>query len=53
MGTEITDEDLETITMLAEQVVALTEYRSSLSSYLTTRMASLAYSFSSMQANKL
>ncbi|ORX93471.1 hypothetical protein BCR34DRAFT_629359 [Clohesyomyces aquaticus] len=42
MGTEITDEDMETITTLAEQVVDLTEYRQQLSSYLTTRMHALA-----------
>ncbi|KAF2475484.1 Nop domain-containing protein [Lindgomyces ingoldianus] len=42
MGTEITDEDMDTITTLAEQVVDLSEYRQQLSSYLTTRMHALA-----------
>ncbi|KAF2267168.1 Nop domain-containing protein [Lojkania enalia] len=42
MGTEITDEDLETIRALAEQVVSLTEHRQNLSNYLTTRMHALA-----------
>ncbi|KIV79347.1 nucleolar protein 58 [Exophiala sideris] len=42
MGTEITDEDLENIQMLAEQVVAFTEYRTQLSSYLTARMTAIA-----------
>jgi nucleolar protein 58 len=42
MGTDITEEDLETIGALAEQVVDLTEHRQNLSSYLTTRMNALA-----------
>jgi len=42
MGTEITEEDLETIGALAEQVVDLTEYRTLLSSYLASRMKAIA-----------
>jgi nucleolar protein 58 len=42
MGTEITTEDLENIQALAESVVSLTEYRTSLSSYLATRMQAIA-----------
>ncbi|KAF2278951.1 nucleolar protein 5A [Westerdykella ornata] len=42
MGTDISDEDLETISALAEQVVDLTEHRQNLSHYLTTRMNALA-----------
>ncbi|GAM89777.1 hypothetical protein ANO11243_078160 [Dothideomycetidae sp. 11243] len=42
MGTEITDEDLTNIQALAEQVVGFTEYRSQLSSYLTSRMQAIA-----------
>lgn len=42
MGTEITDEDLDNIKALAEQVVGFTEYRATLSSYLTTRMQAIA-----------
>ena len=42
MGTEITDEDLENIKLLAEQVVGFTEYRLQLSSYLTARMQAIA-----------
>ncbi|GME33181.1 putative nucleolar protein nop58 protein [Neofusicoccum parvum] len=42
MGTEITDEDLETIKTLAEQVVGFTEYRAQLSNYLSTRMQAIA-----------
>lgn len=42
MGTEITQEDLENINALAEQVIALAEYRQQLSSYLTARMNAIA-----------
>lgn len=42
MGTEITSEDLENMQALAEQVVAFTEYRSDLSSYLSARMTAIA-----------
>ncbi|KAF2020146.1 Nop domain-containing protein [Aaosphaeria arxii CBS 175.79] len=42
MGTEISEEDLDAINALAEQVVELTDHRTSLSNYLTTRMQALA-----------
>lgn len=42
MGTEITDDDLENIQSLAEQVVSFTEYRAQLSSYLSARMQAVA-----------
>ena len=42
MGTEITTEDLENISILAEQVVGFSEYRGQLSAYLTSRMAAIA-----------
>lgn len=42
MGTEITDEDLQTIQALANEVVAFTEYRQQLSSYLSSRMQAIA-----------
>lgn len=42
MGTEISDEDLENIQALAEQVVGFSEYRQQLSSYLSTRMNAIA-----------
>ncbi|KAI9648211.1 Nucleolar protein 58 [Ciborinia camelliae] len=42
MGTEITEEDLENIKLLAEQVVGFTEYRQQLSSYLSARMQAIA-----------
>jgi nucleolar protein 58 len=42
MGTEISDEDLETIESLADQVVDLTEFRVTLSSYLSARMQAIA-----------
>lgn len=42
MGTEITDEDVENINLLAEQVLALSEYRIQLSEYLKNRMNAIA-----------
>ncbi|KAJ9664029.1 Nucleolar protein 58 [Neophaeococcomyces mojaviensis] len=42
MGTEITEEDLENIQSLAEQVVQFTEYRQQLASYLSARMTAIA-----------
>ncbi|KAJ4373063.1 Nucleolar protein 58 [Neocucurbitaria cava] len=42
MGTEITEEDLEATSALAEQVVDLTEHRQNLGNYLSTRMQALA-----------
>ena len=42
MGTEITTEDLDNIQALAEQVVAFTEYRQQLASYLSARMTAIA-----------
>ncbi|KAF2721277.1 Nop domain-containing protein [Polychaeton citri CBS 116435] len=42
MGTEITEEDLDNIQALAEQVVGLGEYREQLDSYLKARMQAIA-----------
>lgn len=42
MGTEITEQDLTNISMLAEQVVSFSEYRQQLSSYLSARMSAIA-----------
>lgn len=42
MGTEITEEDLDNIQLLAEQVVSFTEYRQQLASYLSARMTAIA-----------
>jgi len=42
MGTEITEEDLEATSALAEQVVDLTEHRQNLGNYLSNRMQALA-----------
>ncbi len=42
MGTEITEEDLENIQSLAEQVVQFSEYRIQLASYLSARMRAIA-----------
>ncbi|KAH6896763.1 hypothetical protein B0T10DRAFT_163577 [Thelonectria olida] len=42
MGTEITEEDLDNIKLLADQVITYTEYRAQLSSYLESRMRAIA-----------
>lgn len=42
MGTDITEDDLNNIALLAEQVVLYTEYRTQLSSYLQSRMQAIA-----------
>lgn len=42
MGTEISEQDLENIQALAEQVVGFTEYRQQLSGYLSSRMNAIA-----------
>ncbi|CEL07596.1 Putative Nucleolar protein NOP58 [Aspergillus calidoustus] len=42
MGTEISEEDLENIQALAEQVIGFAEYRSQLAGYITARMNAIA-----------
>jgi nucleolar protein 58 len=42
MGTEITEEDLENIKLLAEQVISYSEYRRQLSEYLENRMKAIS-----------
>jgi len=42
MGTEISDEDIENITALCDQVIAISEYREQLYDYLKNRMAAIA-----------
>ncbi|CAB72231.1 small subunit processome, U3 snoRNP-associated protein Nop58 [Schizosaccharomyces pombe] len=42
MGTEITEEDLDNIVMLADQVLELASYRAQLSEYLRNRMQAIA-----------
>ncbi|KAL1842432.1 hypothetical protein VTJ49DRAFT_5280 [Mycothermus thermophilus] len=42
MGTEITEEDLENIKLLAERVISLSQYRKELSDYIENRMKALA-----------
>ncbi|KAL2834892.1 hypothetical protein BDW59DRAFT_136774, partial [Aspergillus cavernicola] len=42
MGTEISDEDLENIQALAEQVIGFSDYRSQLAGYITSRMNAIA-----------
>jgi nucleolar protein 58 len=42
MGTEISSEDMENISYLCEQVLAITDYRAELFDYLKNRMAAIA-----------
>ena len=42
MGTEISDEDIENITYLCDQIISITEYRTQLYDYLKNRMAAIA-----------
>ncbi|KAL4944483.1 hypothetical protein BDV06DRAFT_210205 [Aspergillus oleicola] len=42
MGTEISEDDLENIQALAEQVVGFSDYRSQLAGYITARMNAIA-----------
>jgi len=42
MGTEITEEDLENIKLLAEQVISYSEYRRQLAEYLESRMKAIS-----------
>lgn len=48
MGTEISDDDLENIKLLANQVLVYTEYRAQLSSYLESRMRAIAPNLSAL-----
>ncbi|KLJ05994.1 nucleolar protein 58 [Blastomyces silverae] len=42
MGTEISNEDLDNIQALAEEVIGFSEYRQQLATYLTARMTAIA-----------
>lgn len=42
MGTEISEEDIENITFLCDQIIAISEYRSQLYDYLKNRMITIA-----------
>ncbi|KAJ3413102.1 Nucleolar protein 58 [Chytridiales sp. JEL 0842] len=42
MGTEISDEDIENITFLADQIISISDYRAQLWDYLKNRMAAIA-----------
>ncbi|EEP82440.1 nucleolar protein NOP58 [Uncinocarpus reesii 1704] len=48
MGTDISNEDLENIQSLAEQVVGFADYRQQLASYLSARMAAIAPNLTSL-----
>ncbi|TPX66171.1 hypothetical protein SpCBS45565_g04633 [Spizellomyces sp. 'palustris'] len=42
MGTEISDEDIENITYLCDQIISISEYRTQLYDYLKNRMMAIA-----------
>jgi nucleolar protein 58 len=42
MGTEISDQDIENISYLCEQIISITEYRTQLYDYLKNRMMAIA-----------
>ncbi|KAK3246972.1 Nucleolar protein 58, variant 2 [Cymbomonas tetramitiformis] len=42
MGTDVTDEDMDYVKSLAQEVIALSEYRGQLSDYLRNRMQAIA-----------
>ncbi|KAJ3150415.1 Nucleolar protein 58 [Geranomyces variabilis] len=42
MGTEISDEDIENITYLCDQIISISEYRTQLYEYLKNRMSAIA-----------
>ncbi|KAG5419659.1 NOP58 [Candida metapsilosis] len=48
MGTEITEDDLENIKALAEQIVDFAAYREQLSNYLSSRMRAIAPNLTAM-----
>jgi nucleolar protein 58 len=48
MGTEISDDDLENIVYLCDQVVAISEYRAQLYDYLRNRMTAIAPNLTTM-----
>ena len=48
MGTEISDEDIENIRYLCDQIISITEYRAQLYDYLKNRMAAIAPNLTSL-----
>ncbi|KAI8923515.1 hypothetical protein BC831DRAFT_470734 [Entophlyctis helioformis] len=48
MGTEISEEDIENITYLCDQIISIYEYRTQLYSYLQNRMAAIAPNLTSL-----
>jgi len=48
MGTEISDQDIENIIHLCDQVIAISEYRAQLFDYLKNRMAAIAPNLTSI-----
>ncbi|KAJ3079506.1 Ribosomal RNA processing protein 1 A [Quaeritorhiza haematococci] len=48
MGTEISDEDIENITYLCDQIISISEYRTQLYEYLKNRMQAIAPNLTSI-----
>ena len=48
MGTEISEDDLENITYLCDQVISISEYRAQLYDYLKNRMSAIAPNLTTM-----
>lgn len=48
MGTEISDQDIENIIHLCDQVISIAEYRAQLFDYLKNRMAAIAPNLTSI-----
>lgn len=48
MGTEISDEDIENICYLCDQIISISEYRTQLFDYLKNRMAAIAPNLTSV-----
>ncbi|KAI8813761.1 hypothetical protein BJ742DRAFT_672140 [Cladochytrium replicatum] len=48
MGTEISDEDIENITFLCDQIISISEYRAQLYEYLKHRMQAIAPNLTSL-----
>ncbi|CAI5760796.1 unnamed protein product [Candida verbasci] len=53
MGTEITDDDLNNIKSLAEQIIDFAEYRVQLSDYLQSRMTAIAPNLSAIVGHSI
>lgn len=53
MGTEIAEEDVDSVTRLCEEVVAASKYREQLSAYLSSRMQTIAPNLSTIVGEQI